>query len=117
MITDRLQIYPAEFHPDSDVDYGRNWGDAEDGTKGWLNADEVITDSVWVITADKEEVPTLIESPTGKGIAADGKSTAIYLTGGTVLVDYKLSNSIITLDGLGVVRKETRTGVIRCRNK
>jgi len=109
-----LQQYSDPKDPDSDLDYGRNWGDAEDGTPGWLLEGEEITTSDWIITADKEPIPTLIESSQGTGISTDKTITNIFLLGGTPGVNYKLTNTITTLAKNGAIRLEDRTGIIVC---
>lgn len=116
MKTRRLQIYDAEFDPDGDeTDFGRNWGDAADGTPGYLHDDEDIIISSWEITADKEAVPTLIMSGQGKGISDDKKSTAIFLIGGTHGVKYQLTNEITTVDAGAANRTARKTGIIICK--
>jgi len=113
-----IEKYPAIFDPDADLDYGRNWGDAEDGTIGWLQPNESIVGSVWEITADLEATPTLVVSSQSSGIDTTGKITFIFLKGGTEGVTYMLSNIITTNDsGSGASRKEKRSGLIYCCRK
>jgi len=139
-----IQQYPATKHPDSDLDYGRNWADithevttiltttvtAPDGTKteteeivittvvdqkGWLNDEEIIIESTWEITSDTEKVPTLVESAGGTGIGNQGTATSIFLKGGTPGVAYKLTNHIKTFDTSNdVYRIESKVGLITC---
>lgn len=113
----KLQKYDAIKDPDSILDYGRNWGDACDGSKGWLYINEVIQTSDWEITATREKTPTLVISAQGTGISDDRKMTAVFLEGGTAGVTYKLLNKITTLDPNGNIRTEVRTGLIFCCNK
>ena len=110
----KLQEYDAYKDPSSILDYGRNWGDAVDGATGYLYINEVIQESIWIITSDREKVPTLIPSEQGTGISDDKKMTAIFLEGGTPGVSYKLINEITTLDPNGNTRTERKTGIIRC---
>lgn len=113
----RLQEYSAHKDPDSDIDYGRNWGNSEDGEQGWLHENEVIITSNWFITCDTETIPTLVISSQGTGISADKKITSVYLEGGTAGKSYKLTNEITTLDGSAANRTEKMTGVVHCCKK
>jgi len=113
----KLQQYKLVHDPDSILDYGRNWGDALDGTKGWLHEDELIVTSDWFITADKEAIPTLIQSAQGTGISDDKKITAIFVQGGTPGVVYKLTNEITTLEDATSIRTERKTGLLFCCTK
>ena len=97
--------YSAKKDPDSIVDYGRNWG----GSEGWLNDSETIGTSIWIITSDDEEIPTLIEESKG----FDSISTSIWLSGGTPGLKYKLTNRILTSDN----RLEDRTGILTVEEK
>lgn len=112
-----IQEYTAVKDPQSEIDYGRNWGDACDGTKGWLYINEVIQDSDWIIQCNKEKVPTLKISDQGTGISDDRRSTAVFLIGGTPGLSYKLINEIKTIDPAGNNRIERMTGIIRCCHK
>lgn len=139
-----IQEYEAIKHPDSDLDYGRRWGDithvnktilkttvrGPDGTvtetetivedivvdvKGWLRENETIIESDWVITSDKEKIPTLKESSGGTGIGQLGQVTSIFLKGGTPSVYYTLTNNIKAYDSSnGVFRYESMSGIIKC---
>lgn len=115
MKTNRLQIYDALHDPNGITDYGRNWGDAEDGTPGYLHPDELIIISTWIITSDIEETPTLVMSAQGKGISDDQLMTAIFVEGGTIGVTYKLTNEIVTVDAGLANRTARRTGIILCK--
>jgi len=113
-----IEKYAASFDPESVIDYGRNWGDAADGIAGWLHENEVITSSLWAITAENEEVPTLILGPQGDGISASEKITFIFLQGGTEGVSYKLTNIINTYDNdTALFRKERKSGLLLCVSK
>ena len=107
-------MYPTTHDPDSLEDYGRNWGDSADGEKGWLRDGENIIISEWEITADQEDVPTLVISGQGTGISIDRTMTSVFLSGGTNGVTYKLTNTVTTYeDNLGN-RVCTRTGLLTC---
>jgi len=112
-----IQKYDAIFDPGSEIDYGRNWGDSSDGDAGWLQEGETIVTSSWEISADKEKLPTLVESTQGHGIDATSKITFIFLTGGTEGIQYRLTNKITTLTATGFSRTEKRTGIIYCCRK
>jgi len=118
MPTHTIEKYDAIFSPGSEIDYGRNWGDAANGDLGWLQPNEIITLSDWTITSNQEKAPTLVLGSQGEGIDTDGKITFIFVTGGTEGISYYLSNSVTTNDAdSGVVRKETRTGIVYCCKK
>ena len=112
-----LQEYDAVKDPESILDYGRNWGDAWDGAKGWLYINEVIQTSIWQISCTREKVPTLIISEQGTGISDDRRTTAVFLEGGTAGLSYKLINEITTIDPNGNHRTERMTGIVRCCRK
>lgn len=112
MACPKIEKYSACKDPDSIVDYGRNWGENIKGP-GWLGEDEVIIESEWEITSVTEETPTLVVSTSGTVIAIDGKSTLIWLEGGTVGFNYNLLNRITTNEG----RVEERTGIISIAEK
>lgn len=111
-----LQKYQATHDPAVESDYGRNWGEACDGTPGFLSAEleEVIQESIWEITADKERVPTLVISEQGTGISASKLITSVFVKGGTIGVAYKLTNQVKTLDKFGSKRTERKTGIVYC---
>jgi hypothetical protein len=109
-----IQEYPEPFYPGSVMDYGRNWGISSKGTPGFLQEDEIITASNWIITSSMEDVITLVPDAQGSGISVDKQITSIFLTGGTAGVKYELQNAIETLTKEGNVRKESRIGLIRC---
>jgi len=140
----KVQQYEATKHPDSNLDYGRNWGDVThmetyilvttvtdiQGTvtktetleekevidhKGWLREGEIIIESEWSITSAKEKVPTLVPSDLGSGITQQGTVTLIFLKGGTAGVQYELANHIKAYDtNNSTFREETKIGVINC---
>lgn len=112
----RIDVYEVTKHPESELDYGRNWGDnQETGKKGWLEEGEVIIESEWFIAADRETPPTLVEGQEGTGISAEGTITAIYLEGGTPGIQYTLSNRITALNSsTGITRIEQKEGIINC---
>ena len=113
-----IDKYEAHFDPKSLIDYGRNWGDAADGTPGWLHKNEVITSSLWKITADNEDPPALVLGPQGNGIDTAEKATYIFLQGGTEGIVYKLTNTIDTYDNdTALVRRERRSGLVLCVSK
>lgn len=139
-----IENYEESKHPDSDIDYGRHWGDRthEETTiltststdwngdpvvveslvtstvideKGWLEDGEYIVLSDWYITSDMEDPVTLYIGEQGTGISGDRESTSVFLVGGTPGVQYKLTNSIQTLAvDFGVVRKESKFGILCC---
>lgn len=104
--------YSAKKDPDSDLDYGRNWGATVDDA-GWLQETETITTSMWIITSETEQTPTLIMSTGGQHISPDGKSTSIWFEGGTAGVSYNITNRITTDQG----RTEDRTGILTVEEK
>jgi len=111
-----MQEYDSYKHPDSDLDFGRNWGDNPDTEEsGWLHEDEIIVNSYWSISSLEEIPPSLIEAEQGTSISADGKMTAIFLKNGTSGVQYILTNSIVTTDNQGIVRKETKEAILTCK--
>mgnify|MGYP000364116625 CR=1 FL=1 len=114
MACPRFQKYTTCKDPDSEVDYGRNWGPSS-SDPGWLQTDEEIVSSNWVITETTgvEPVPTLIVGAQGESIAIDKKSTLIWLEGGTVGLSYSLENTITTDQG----RVEQRTGILQIAEK
>ena len=83
--------------PDSIIDYGLDWSN-------WLAADETINTSSW------------ITSPTGLTIDSESLAateTLVFLSGGTVGVEYTLTNRIVTDQG----RTEDRSMLIKCQQK
>lgn len=110
----KFQQYPGVHDPESVMDYGRNWGDAADGTKGWLLENEIIVHSIWEIASDREAIPTLIISQQGAGINSLGKITSVFLEGGTAGVVYKVTNEITTSNPDNTVRIERKTGLLTC---
>lgn len=71
---------PVNKDPDSKLNWGCNWVDE-------LAAGEVITASTWTIT------------PTGLTVDSNSftdTSTEVYLTGGTVGVNYLVTNKVTT---------------------
>ena len=111
-----MNEYTAYKHPDSEIDFGRNWGDNPNTDEpGWLHPDEVIINSVWKITSLEESPITLIEGSQGTSISADGKMTAIFLEGGTTGVQYILKNTVITTDNNGAVRKESKEALLNVK--
>jgi hypothetical protein len=117
----RFQEYESPIDPAESaaehIDYGRNWGNAENGDIGFLRSDETIVTSVWVITCDQEPTPTLVLASEGEGIALDDLSTYIWLTGGTKGLWYKLTNKITTIDSQFNSRTESMTGLLLCATK
>jgi len=110
-----MQEYTSYKHPNSDLDFGRNWGDNPDTNEsGWLNDDEVIVNSTWVISSLEESPVSLAEADQGTSISTDGKMTSIFLKGGTSGKQYILTNTIITTDNNGVVRQETKEALLNC---
>ena len=110
-----METYTTNKHPDSELDYGRNWGiNPETGGAGWLGNLEVIVNSTWVITSMDEENPTLEVADQGTSISTDGKLTSIFLKGGTHGKQYILANTIITTDNNNIIRKETKEALLNC---
>lgn len=113
----RVDVYSVSKHPDSIIDYGRNWGNNPvTGDKGWLEEGERIIDSTWEITADRENPPTLIPNVTeGAGINTAGTITGIFLEGGKAGIQYTLTNRIVAVNAeTGTTRIEKRAGIINC---
>jgi len=108
------QRYTVTHDPDSLEDYGRNWGDAPDGTTGWLREGEYIVTSEWTISSDQEAIPTLKPGGQGTGISEDKLMTVVYLEGGTAGITYKVTNSIISYENNLGNRKCTRTALLTC---
>jgi hypothetical protein len=105
-----IKKYPAPKDPNSVIDYGREWG----GIKGWLGETEEINVSNWIITCEDEEAPTLkINVALGFGIFPGGKDTFVWLEGGTIDLEYNLTNRITTNEN----RTEDRTGIITVTEK
>lgn len=109
----KFEKYSVCKDPDSIIPYGRNWGTFTDDEgledSGWLVGDDIITDSQWFITSDKEEVPTLVVSASHPPeISVDGKLTQVWLESGTVKMTYNLTNRVATSSGI----VEERTGVV-----
>jgi hypothetical protein len=117
-MADNYQVYPAKHDPKSESDFGRNWGPDGKGNPGFLSesGEEIITDSTWEISTNKQRIPTLIISKQGSAISDSKKITSVFLKGGTVGIGYKLTNEIHTLDKFGSTRIERRTGIIFCCN-
>jgi len=111
-----VEEYSSYKHPDSNLDFGRNWGNNPDTEEpGWLHNDEVIVNSSWVISSLEEVTPTLVEAEQGTSISTDGKMTSIFLKGGTAGKQYILANTIITTDNQGIVRIETKEAILTCK--
>ncbi|RLA00736.1 MAG: hypothetical protein DRQ42_04805 [Gammaproteobacteria bacterium] len=111
-----IDEYSAYKHPDSEVDFGRNWGDNPDTDEaGWLHPDEVIINSVWVISSLEENPVALVEASQGTSISSNGKMTTIFLEGGTSGKQYVLTNTIITTDNNGIVRKQTKEAILNVK--
>jgi len=112
----RIDVYTISKHPDSEIDYGRNWGNnALTGDAGWLQEGETIIESTWEITADRENPSTLVEASEGTGIFLNGTITGIYLEGGTPGIQYTLTNRITATNSVkGTTRIEKKAGVINC---
>lgn len=87
--------------PDSIIDYGTDWGNAEYGS--WLADGETIVTSSWV-------VPTGLTSVSESNTTTE---TAIFLSGGTVGETYTLTNRVTTSAG----RTEDRSMLIKCSEK
>lgn len=91
-----IPIAPAKKDPDSVVDYGVDW-------TLFLETDETILSSVWVLPADFAS----------ENQSNDDKKTAIFLSGGTLRKTYVLTNRIVTSAG----RTEDRSMKITCAEK
>lgn len=113
-----METYTVYKHPDSEVDFGRHWGDNPDtGETGWLHSDEIIANSIWEITlrSNEAEATPLMEGSQGSSISDDGKTTSIFLTGGVDGHSYILSNTITTTDNNAIVRQETKSAILHCK--
>ena len=110
----KLQKYSGTKHPDTNVDYGRNWGDNQaTGEVGYLAANELIQTSTWVITSNDKSDITLIAGTTK--IDDTFKITSVFLSGGTAGIKYKLTNTINTYDaGSDEFRTLTKVGLLVC---
>jgi len=97
-----FQKYSAKKDPDSVVDYGRNWTD-------WLGDTDTITTSIWLIQAEDEAIPSLVEDSNGY----DATHTSVWLSGGAEGVVYQLTNRITTVES----RTEDRTGLLTVEHK
>lgn len=83
--------------PDAVLDYGFDWSD-------WLAAGETIVSSAWA--ADSSDIT--IDSDT-----FGDTSATVWLSGGTVGTEYKLTNHIVTSAG----REDDRTIVIKAKER
>jgi len=111
-----VEEYTSYKHPDSDLDFGRNWGDNPVTEEpGWLHDDEVIINSVWALDSLEEEPITLEVASQGTSISADGKMTSIFLKGGTANTQYILTNTVITRDNNGITRTEVKEALLNCK--
>lgn len=91
-----MSVHRFVHDPQAKLDYGFTWRD-------WLG-DDTITESTW--TDDSGEL-TLTGASHTDGV------TEVWVEGGRVGVDYKLTNRITTADG----RKEDRTHILSVREK
>ena len=85
--------------PNAVLDYGFDWTD-------WLSGDTIST-STWVVEPGPTGPPTMV-SPSNTDTSA-----SVWLSGGTVGLDYLLRNRIVTVG----VRTEDRTMLIRIRER
>ncbi len=89
--------------PDAKLDYGFDWkAPSEDGGP-WLANGETIVTSTW-------NVPIGI---TKESDSADDTETVIWLSGGVVGIEYKITNQIVTNAG----RKDNRTMKIQVKER
>jgi hypothetical protein len=86
--------------PDATLDYGVRWA-----VNGWLDADETVTSSSWTVEAGITKQ--------SDSISSDGKTTVVWLAGGTVNTDYLITNHIVTSKG----RQDDRSMLILCRQR
>jgi len=85
-IGDPFPVFPAK-DPSGVLDYAFEWNDSRYGP--WLQTDEVISASDWVVDVGI----TLVSS----GIS--GSQTFAFISGGTVGKSYRITNTITTSDG------------------
>jgi hypothetical protein len=116
---DSIEKFEAPVAPNTRTDYGIHWGKDAEGNPGFLYEKEVITNSTWVITCDREAPSLLViaDNGTATGISQNQQSTVVYVEGGTAGLWYKLTNTIQTLASDGTIRKETKTGLVYCFEK
>lgn len=90
--------------PQDRVDYGWDWdGSAADGGP-WLKEGETVTTSTWTIeTHDGDLSPLALDTAKG-GATHDGTTTTIWLMGGTLGLNYDVTNHVVTSDGREVDR-------------
>ncbi len=77
--------------PEAELDYGFKWGEF------WLASTETIISSTWDVPAGLTEV--------SNGIVVGGKTTFVWVSGGTLKKTYTLTNTIQTSEG----RKDSRS--------
>lgn len=103
----KMTLKPVK-DPDAHLDFGEDWGtgttyDIVDKhgnptgktiTADWLEAGEMITTSAWLVTGPDNSLTT--SSPS---VSVDGKTTTVWVDGGTVGQTYQLTNRVTTSAG------------------
>lgn len=79
-----VPVYWAD--PDSVLDYGRDWTEELDG--------DTIDTSSWALDPDNVDAALVIENDDH-----DASTTIVWLSGGTVGVEYTVTNHITTAGG------------------
>lgn len=105
------QIFKTPKDPDSETNYGRNYGpDQDTGDPGWLSDTDTIETSNWTINSYEDPITLSI---TSQGIDSDGKSTYFWVEGGTDGVNYKLTNRITTAESI----TDDKTSILYVKSK
>jgi hypothetical protein len=92
-----MQPQPVYKDPAGELDYSFDWGEE------WLDADETLVSSAW-------------SAPEGLTIVSDSfttTTTTVWLSGGTNLKNYRVTNWIVTSFG----RSDERSLLIQVRNR
>lgn len=85
--------------PQAVLDYGVRWGEK------WLQADETIVSSTWTVPAGiTKDSSDIVDS---------GKTTLVWLSGGTVGEEYVVTNHVTTSKN----RQDDRSILIRMVNR
>lgn len=99
----KLKSFPPK-HPSAVLDYVFDWASEKNnsGSTDWLEDGSVITD--YAVVAEEGIV---IESDE---LINEGTAVRVWLSGGTIDVDYKVSCSIVT--NSTPPREDTRTAIV-----
>ncbi len=91
--------------PDSTLDYGFNWS-------GWLEDDETIIESTWEITGTDDALTVGTDTYASTN---SGTSTKVWLAGGTLNGQYRITNHIVTNND--PARVEDRSFTLRIKDR